>query len=105
MAVFYGRPDSLGGLRAPLRELITTQVLENRPLNDENVNRAVEKLIEDMRPDIESACVSCFSYSRESFKVKTLSCFDGEKQCNVGLYSFIPRHEESWLKVWLINIY
>ena len=63
MAVFYGRPDSLGRLRAPLRELITTQVLENQPLNDENVSRAVEKLIEDMRPDVESACVSCF-YTR-----------------------------------------
>ena len=58
MAVFYGRPDSLGRLRAPLRELITTQVLENQPLNDENVNRAVKNLIEDMRPDVESACVS-----------------------------------------------
>ena len=63
MAVFYGRPDSLGRLRDPLRELIRTQVLQNQPMNEENLNRAVEKLIEDMRPDIESACVSVTVYS------------------------------------------
>ena len=70
MAVFYGRPDSLGRLRTPLRELIATQVLENQPLTDENVNRAVEKLLEDMRPYVESACVSA-PFVKIILKVKT----------------------------------
>ena len=63
MAVFYGRPDSLGRLRALLRELITTQVLENQPMNDETLNRAVENIIEDMQADIDSACVSTLTVS------------------------------------------
>ena len=57
MAIFYGQPASLGRLRDPLREIIATNVLENRPMNEENLNQAVEKLMEDMQPEIESACV------------------------------------------------
>ena len=62
MAVFYGQPDSLGMLRAPLRESITAQVLENQPMNEENLNHAIKKITEDMQADIESACVSIFRF-------------------------------------------
>ncbi len=63
MAVFYGQANCLGSLRDPLRELVTVQVLDNQPMNEENVNRAIERIVQDMQPELEAACVSLSTIS------------------------------------------
>ena len=58
MAVFYGRPASLQRLRGPLQNLIRNQVLQGQPMNEENLDAAVQRIITSMQADIDSACVS-----------------------------------------------
>ncbi len=67
MAVFYGRPASLQRLRGPLQNLIRNQVLQNQPLNEENLNAAVERIVSSMQADIDSACVSRLSLNYFDF--------------------------------------
>lgn len=57
MAIFYGQPTPLQALQAPLREMVGERILQGQPLSDTSVQQAVERLMDDISPEIDTACV------------------------------------------------
>jgi hypothetical protein len=57
MMIFFGQPSSLERLREPLGEFISQSLLNGNLPSDTNIDAAVERVIQDMRPDISSVAV------------------------------------------------
>ena len=59
MAVFCGQAEPLQRLRVPLQALIRDKVLRpGEEPTDANIERAVERLLVEMEPEINNVCVS-----------------------------------------------
>jgi len=58
MSIFCHQVAPLQRLVQPLQEFVRDRVLQGREANDENIDRAVEQLVEEILPQIEEICVS-----------------------------------------------
>ena len=58
MTVFSGNPQPLQSLWAPLQHFVNAYVLRGEPPTVENIDRAVTRIIDDMRDDLHATCVS-----------------------------------------------
>ena len=58
MALFSGQPQPLDQMQGPLQDLVRTTVLQGQPMTDANLQSAVERIMDDMGPEIDLACVS-----------------------------------------------
>ena len=58
MTVFSGNPQPLQSLWAPLQHFVNAYVLRGDPPTVENIDRAVTRILDDMRDDIHATCVS-----------------------------------------------
>ena len=58
LSIFAGVCEPLQRLRRPLQVFVREQLLNNAPPTEDNLHAAANRLIEDVRPDMEEACVS-----------------------------------------------
>ena len=58
MSVFFGNPQPLQSLRAPLQQFIHEHVLRDDQPTVANIDQAVARMLDDMREDINATCVS-----------------------------------------------
>ena len=58
MSVFFGNPQPLQSLRAPLQQFINEHVLRGDQPTVANIDTAVARLLDDMREDITATSVS-----------------------------------------------
>ena len=58
MTVFSGNPQPLQSLWAPLQHFVNAYVLRSDPPTVENIDRAVTRILDDMRDDLHATCVS-----------------------------------------------
>lgn len=63
MMIFFGQVGPLERLRMPLQTFVSTHVLGGRDATDSNINEAVDRLLLNMRRDIEETAVRlCFTF-------------------------------------------
>ncbi|KAK6196179.1 hypothetical protein SNE40_001453 [Patella caerulea] len=53
--VFSGRSERLGQLQGPLKEFCRERVLKGREYNEDNLRTAIEEVIEEMEPELQSS--------------------------------------------------
>ena len=84
MTVFFGIPDPLRNLRRPLQEFVRDRILRGDEPTEENMDRAVDTLLEDAATDITQICVrtlagckpTTFTYSFIVFSLTSLIHLD-----------------------------
>jgi hypothetical protein len=54
LTIFLGTPTPLANARNSLRNFVNTRVLENQPNTPENMRSGVDKLVEELEPDIQA---------------------------------------------------
>ena len=57
MSIFFGNAAPLQRVRIPLQQFIREKILQGEEYNTTSLNVAVERLLEEMQPEIEAACV------------------------------------------------
>jgi hypothetical protein len=56
--IFAGNPEPLNRVREPIRQFVSTHILEGKPATNENIQTAVTQIINSWRPGIEVMIVS-----------------------------------------------
>ena len=63
VSVLYGQPGPLNQVQRPLREFVTSNVLQGAPPFEENIRSAVDRLIESLQPGLQETVVGAFLHT------------------------------------------